>query len=96
MNYTVYKAVDLLFGFIELVIIARVIVSWLPISRSGQLIRILYTLTEPILAPIRAMLERSSLGKYMMVDFSPIIAFILLRVIETVILRILYPGPIYF
>jgi len=96
MNYVIYKAVDLLLGFMELAILARVLLSWLPISRSGQLVRLLYAITEPILAPIRAMLERSSFGRYMMLDFSPIVAFIIIRLIESIILRILYPGPFYF
>lgn len=95
MSYTIWRAVDLLFGFMELAIIARVIVSWLPISRDNQLIRLLYQITEPILAPIRSMIERSAFGRNMIIDFSPIVAFILIRIIKQIILRLLLPTAIF-
>jgi YggT family protein len=41
-------------------------------------------MTEPILAPCRAILDRLGLGMGM-IDFSPILAFLLLNLIQSLI-----------
>lgn len=74
---------------IELAIFIRVIISWIPVPKNGQFMRILYQITEPILAPIRSMIERSSIGKnMMMLDFSPIIAFLLIGFLKSILARV--------
>ncbi|NLB82514.1 MAG: YggT family protein [Clostridiaceae bacterium] len=69
-------------SLVELLLLIRVIVSWLPIGYN-KFIEILYMLTEPILAPIRRLIE-SSIGRIMF-DFSPIIAFLLIRLVKGLI-----------
>ncbi|HHW30496.1 MAG TPA: YggT family protein [Clostridiaceae bacterium] len=73
---------------IEYAILARVIVSWLPIQRSNRIIMLLYQITEPILGPIRSMIERSSVGRTMLIDFSPIIAFLIISLVRNIVARI--------
>ncbi|MCX7710146.1 MAG: YggT family protein [Clostridia bacterium] len=82
---------------LELAIFVRVIVSWLPIQKDGQFMRILYQITEPILGPIRNLIEKSSLGKgMMMIDFSPIIAFLLIDFVKNLLARIFHVSTILF
>lgn len=76
--------------FIELAIFARVIISWLPIPRDNVVIRFIYQITEPIMAPIRGIIERSALGKSLqMIDLSPIVAFLLIDLLMNVIFRMI-------
>lgn len=89
MNILFSKAIIYLFEFIKYAILARVIISWLPVSRDNQLIRLLYQITEPILAPARKILEKSAIGKNTMMDFSPILAFLIIAIIENILVRIL-------
>ncbi len=89
MTGLIRTAVNLLLAFIEYAILARVIISWLPISKDNKVIRLLYQLTEPILAPIRGLIERSAAGRNMMLDFSPIIAFLLISVLRNMLARFL-------
>lgn len=91
-----YTAIVRLLEVAEFAIFIRVILSWLPISRENSLIRILYQLTEPILGPIRGLIERSAFGRNMMVDFSPVIAFILIDVIKNVLANLLGVGRLVF
>ncbi|NLK37563.1 MAG: YggT family protein [Epulopiscium sp.] len=77
-------AVDYFFSLLEFLIFIRIILSWLPIGRDNSIIRMLYALTEPILAPLREMLNRSPLGGGML-DFSPFIAFILMRFVQSIL-----------
>ena len=87
MNMTFYRAIDYLLIFIQYAIFARVIVSWLPISRNNSIIRLLYQITEPILAPLRGIIERSAIGRNMIFDFSPVLAFLLIGLIRNIVFR---------
>ena len=86
------SAIDLVLRIIEYAILARVIISWLPISRDNQIIRLLYQITEPILAPIRGIIQRSAISRNMIIDFSPLIAFLLIRLIRNMLIRLLLMG----
>jgi YggT family protein len=81
-------AVNVLFQLASLAILARVILSWLPmagvrIDPYHPLIRFLYQITDPILDPIRRF---TTFGT---IDFSPIVALILLDVIRRVLVSLL-------
>jgi YggT family protein len=84
-------AVNIVFQVASLLILARVIMSWLPmagvrIDPYHPIVRILYQLTDPILSPIRRF---TTFG---MMDFSPIVALILLEVIRTLLISLLVRG----
>jgi YggT family protein len=64
------------------VLIGRVLMSWINPRFDGPVARFLYETTEPFLAPIRRMLPQTG-----MVDFSPFIAFLLLGFLSALILR---------
>lgn len=86
IKYLLLDAVSLFFRLLQMLIFARIILSWLPINHDNPISRLIYQLTEPILAPARAMLERSPLGgRGMMLDFSPIIAYFLLQILESIL-----------
>lgn len=80
MLNTLRGALIYLLQVIQWAIIARAIISWLPLSKENPLIRILNLVTEPILSPIRSMLSKTGLNKTMF-DFSPIVAFILIGIL---------------
>lgn len=77
--------VDLLFTLLTFAIIARALISWMPVDRYNPLIRILDQITEPILTPIRRVVP--SIG---MMDISPIVALILLQVLQSIFDRLVY------
>lgn len=75
-------------NFLDLMIFVRCLLSWLPMG-TNPISSFIYTVTEPILKPIRDMIYRSPLGgPGMMLDFSPIIAMLLLSGIYNLILSI--------
>lgn len=65
------------------IILARVISSWIIRDPSSQIIRFLYAVTEPILAPIRNIMPNMGL------DFSPIVAYLLLNILRRILISIL-------
>lgn len=63
-------------------ILARVIISWIPIGEGSPFmpaVRFVYQITEPILAPIRSVLPNTG-----MLDLSPMIAMLLLIVLRAI------------
>jgi YggT family protein len=63
----------------------RIILSWIPGLRDSGFGRIIYELTEPILGPIRNMIDNSPIGGGMMLDFSPVIALFIMKVISVIL-----------
>jgi YggT family protein len=72
-----------------LLLFARIILSWFPISPGSALAPVfsfLYTVTEPVLGPLRRMIPPLSMGG-MGLDLSPFIVVILARVLQGAICR---------
>jgi YggT family protein len=66
-----------------LVLIGRIVLSWFPTSGSGGLAsvqRFLYALTEPLMAPLRALLPPVRFGA-VGIDLSPIIVIFGLNIL---------------
>lgn len=68
----------------SLLILGRVLMSWVNLDPYSPLGKTLYQLTEPVLEPIRNLLPPSG-----MFDFSPIVAIIGIQVFATIIATIL-------
>ncbi len=85
----VARFIDTVFDIMGMLILLRVIVSWVRPSvrdpRYVKMLRLLYDITEPILAPIRRYMPKG-----LMIDFSPWLALILLNVLKSVIFTILF------
>ena len=79
--------INVLFLGLTIVIFGRVILSWVPTRLPWGLNDFIFSVTEPILAPIRRALPMAA-G----MDFSPLIALVLLQFIEQLLLRILPPA----
>ena len=83
------SSADLLLNFVNILvfvlwgaILARVIISWIPIGEDSPFmpaVRFVYQITEPILAPIRSVLPNTG-----MLDLSPMIAMLLLIVLQRI------------
>ena len=85
------EMVDLLFTLIYLTILARIILTLVlsfmandPPPRLVNITQVLVQLTEPILAPIRRILPN-----FGMLDFSPMVAILLLAFIHRLIASVL-------
>lgn len=80
--------INVLGGALTLAIFLRVIQSWIPTMRLPWGIgEFAWSVTEPILGPIRRALPTSA-G----LDFSPFIALIAIQFVQSVVLRLLPPA----
>lgn len=69
----------------ELLFIVRAILSWFPMMNMGGIMEFLYAVTEPILAPIRSVLQKIPFLQGIPLDFSVLVAFLLIDVIRNII-----------
>ena len=76
--------INLLFYALWAAILGRVIISWINLSPDNPVVVLLYGITEPILAPIRRVLP--SMG---MLDLSPMVALIVMMIIQRVLLSLI-------
>ena len=84
MNILIYTLINNAFNLLQMLIMARVVLSWVPHNPYNQLIQLLYQVTEPILRPIRDTLPVQSGG----IDFSPIVVFFLLGFAKKILLMV--------
>lgn len=89
MNYILISAVSMLATFLYTAIFIRVILSWIRPRTYNKLYydveRAVETLTEPILAPIRRLVPPVGPG----IDFSPLVALILIGLIRRLLVQLL-------
>lgn len=87
-------AIDWFANILNIVVFIRCILSWFPIGYGNPIIQLLYTLTEPVLAPIRNIINKSPLGgRGMMIDFSPIIALFFVEIVKNILIVIISYLP---
>lgn len=72
----------------ELLFIVRAIISWFPMMQTGAVMNFLYSVTEPILAPIRNVLQKIPFLQGLPLDFSVLVAFLLIDILRTIIIYI--------
>ncbi len=91
LQWAIIRAISALFRVAEMIIIIDVFSTWIPFlyeNRSlEKLFYIIHSLTDPILKPIRALLQKTPLAG-MPLDISPIIAIMLLGGLENIIIII--------
>lgn len=80
----VIQLVQTLFQVYSFILLARVLITWFQVDPYNPIVRILYQLTEPLLAPIRRLLPQTG-----MMDFSPIVAFIAITVLERIVISMM-------
>jgi len=74
----------MIFNVIYFLLVVRIIISWFGVNPYNELVQILFKITEPILAPFRRLPLQVG-----MIDFSPIIAFIILAFVRNFVVGLL-------
>jgi YggT family protein len=82
MGLVVINFVQLLVSVMMVLIVARVIVSWVAPFGSGGLVAFIYQATEPILSPIRRVIP--PVGG---LDLAPLVAMVGLSLLVQLVLR---------
>jgi YggT family protein len=82
----VIQFIDLIFTLFTFAIIAHALLSWFPIDRyNNPVVRVLDQIVAPILEPLRRIVP--PIG---MMDITPIVALIILQILQAIIDNLLW------
>lgn len=70
---------------LELLLVVRCLMSWFPQVQASSIYDFIYSVTEPMLRPIRSFLMRFEALRMMPFDFSVLIAFAILVFIRSML-----------
>jgi YggT family protein len=73
----VFNFLSLLLQILSIAILVRVLLTWFPIDQSNPIIKLLFDVTEPVLAPFRRIIPRIG-----MFDLSPIAAMLVIQFVQ--------------
>lgn len=79
-----YQLVNVIFDILYWILIARILISWIPHDPYNSFIKVIYQVSDPILEPFKRLIP--PIG---MVDISPIVAFLALSFLKNVVLNLL-------
>ncbi|HOF88141.1 MAG TPA: YggT family protein [Armatimonadota bacterium] len=93
MAFLLIYILNLLYSALVLLVIAAVVISWLPQARYSPLGQLVTRLTEPLLEPIRRIIKPLRVGRGGRLDLSPMVllllAWLLYQLIVNVVFRVL-------
>jgi YggT family protein len=79
--------ISTLFFILQFAIIIRALMSWFNPSPENPIVRLVIEITEPVLAPLRRIVPKIG-----MIDITPIVAILLMNVIESMLRQTLRGG----
>lgn len=80
---------NLLIGLLQLyslLIIIRAVLSWVGADPRNQLVRVIHSLTDPVLEPIQSVIP--PIGGT--IDISPLVALVFVQLLKEVIIRLFW------
>ena len=88
LTYIIAQFAYYLIVAIQFCMFARAILSWVMPDEDSTLLRFLYAVTEPVIFPVRAVLDRINFFRGFPFDMSFMLTFILLSLLETALLAV--------
>ncbi|MEN6460878.1 MAG: YggT family protein [Syntrophomonas sp.] len=85
MSYQIVQVIDIIFEVLVWMIIARCVLSFVRHDPRQPVIRFIYDVTEPVMAPFRKIIP--STGG---IDFSPIITVLAIEFIRRIVIKLIY------
>ncbi len=70
-----------LIWMLELCMLLRAVLSWLPIHDDNPILGFVHMVTEPIVAPIRALFDRMGWFRNMPIDIPFLVAYLILSML---------------
>jgi len=93
VNLIVADAVVIIGNLLIALLFLRAIMSWMPFNPSGiggTVYRILSAITEPLISPVRRLVQRSPIsGSGMLIDFSPMLVMLAIFLLTPIITDLL-------
>lgn len=83
--YVITTLVEYFLIALQLLMFARALLSWLPVGEDTPISNFLFAVTEPVVMPVRMVLERFQWVQNMPIDISFFVAMMLLILIQALL-----------
>ena len=83
--YILEATVRIILVVLELLMLARALISWLPIPEDSPVENFLYGVTEPVIMPVRSLCERFGWFEGLPIDMPFFLTFILVSILAAVL-----------
>lgn len=80
--YVITTLVSVFLYILHFLMLVRAIISWLPLDDESSIVNFVYSMTEPVIYPVRLVLERFEFVNSAPIDISFFVAFMLLSVVQ--------------
>ncbi len=80
--YVFTTLVNVVLSVLQLLLVARAILSWLPTDGESRLVGFITMLTEPVVLPVRLLLEKSDTLAGLPVDVSCLTTYMILSTVQ--------------
>ncbi len=87
--YVITQFVSLFITILQFLMMIRAVMSWLPIDEDSTVVNFIMMVTEPVIVPVRMILNRFDAVNDLPIDISFLVAFLMLSV-----LQMLLPGVV--
>jgi len=82
---TLYRVIDFAFWLLNLAILLWVLFTWINPDPDNVLVRLIYQITEPILAPLRRYIPPVA-G----LDITPLVALVILELLHRLLIALIF------
>lgn len=83
--FLIYRIVNYAVEILKVLILLRIILSWVAPHSRNEFVELIYAVTEPILRPFKILIPLGGVR----LDLSPILAYYALNIIRSLIFRVL-------
>jgi len=80
--YVITQFVTIFISILQFLMMIRAIMSWLPVDEDSHFFNFIMMVTEPVIVPVRMILDRFDSIRDLPIDLSFFIAFVLLSVLQ--------------
>lgn len=91
MGFALIRLVSWAFEVYSWLLVARILLTWFPVDPYNPLVRWIARVTDPFLNIFRGLLP-----PFGMIDFSPVLAFLALRIVHSVVIQVLRQVVMWF
>ncbi len=80
--YILTRVVSIVLSILQLLMLLRAILSWMPLDEDSDIVTFIYMMTEPVIFPVRSLTERFGLFEGSPIDVPFFISFLLLSMVQ--------------
>ncbi|MBE6689034.1 MAG: YggT family protein [Ruminococcaceae bacterium] len=82
---TLVRTLRLLLDAVQFLMMLRAVLSWIPTMGDNAVVNFIYSVTEPIITPVRSFMERFNIMQGLPIDTSFMVTFFIIIIIRSLL-----------